>query len=73
MIRLFYDLGFILRNWRYLHAHHALRIELRDWFIDYDRPQPPQVQTTYNINIGDNADAMARIASKQQQPFRWGS
>lgn len=43
MKRLMGDLGFILRNWRYFHAHHALRDVLKAWWIDYDdRQADPQ-------------------------------
>lgn len=72
MIRLFRDLGFIIHNWRYFHAHHALWIELRDWFIDYDRPRQPQMHVDYSINVG-NQDALqsaANITSRQQNVRR---
>lgn len=49
MKHLLYDLRFILRNWRYFHAHGALLRELREWWRDYE-PTGSPVRIDHGIN-----------------------
>lgn len=52
MKHLLFDLRFILRNWRYFHAHGVLLRELREWWNDYDQlPARSPIRTDYNINV----------------------
>lgn len=68
MIRLLKDLGFILRNWRYFHAHHALWAELRDWLVDYEPPQEePKPTVNYSITVNSNAATVGEIQRRSFQ------
>lgn len=57
MRHVLFDLRFILRNWRYFHAHGVLTSELREWWNDYDPPKP-SVDYSVNVNVGANTAAL---------------
>jgi hypothetical protein len=44
-----YGVWFVLRNWRYHHAHHCLGRALADEATD--RPPPPGPTIDYSINL----------------------
>jgi hypothetical protein len=70
MKHLLYDLQFILRNWRYFHAHGVLGRELREWWNDYESPASP-VHADCRINMSQMANRADQVVADLRRHAKW--